>query len=80
MDPAATIVRKLGGEAKVAGIVGTALSAPYRWQLEKSRGRTGGFVPQADHRALLDYAHAHGIALTAEEFLMPRASTPYGAE
>jgi hypothetical protein len=30
MDPATTIILKLGGEAKVAGIAGTALSAPYR--------------------------------------------------
>jgi hypothetical protein len=28
---------------------------------------------------LLDYADAHGIALAAEEFLMPRASAPSGA-
>jgi hypothetical protein len=80
MDPATAIIRKLGGEAKVAGIAGTALSAPYRWQHEKSRGGTGGLVPQAHHRTLLDYADAHGIALTAEEFLMPRAGTSYGAE
>jgi hypothetical protein len=60
MDPATTIIKKLGGEAKVAGIVGTALSAPYRWQHEKSRGGTGGLIPQAHHRRLLDYADAHG--------------------
>jgi hypothetical protein len=28
---------------------------------------------------LLDYADAHGIALTAEEFLIPRAGGPFGA-
>ena len=72
MDPAAGIIKKLGGEAKVAGITGTALTAPYRWQREKSRGGTDGLIPQAHHRGLLDYAHAHGIALSAEEFLIPR--------
>jgi hypothetical protein len=76
---ATAIIRKLGGEAKVAGIAGTALSAPYRWQHEKSRGGTGGLIPQAYHRRLLDYADAHGIALAAEEFLPPRASAPSGA-
>ena len=80
MEPATTIIRKLGGEATVAGIAGTALSAPYRWQHEKSRGGTGGTIPQAHHRALLDYADAHGIALKAEEFLLPRASAVSGAE
>jgi hypothetical protein len=72
MDPASVIVKKLGGEAKVAGITGTALTAPYRWQREKSRGGTGGLIPQAHHRVLLDYAYARGIALSAEEFLIPR--------
>ena len=46
MNPAAAIIKKLGGEAKVAGIAGTALSAPYRCQHEKSRGGTGGLIPQ----------------------------------
>jgi hypothetical protein len=79
MDPATAIIKKLGGEARVAGIAGTALSARYRWQHEKSRGGTGGLIPQAHHRRLLDYAAGHGIALTAEEFLMPRASSASGA-
>ena len=78
MEPATTIIRKLGGEARVAAIAGTALSAPYRWQHEKSRGGTGGLIPQAHHRRLLDYAEAHGIALAAEEFLLPRASPASG--
>jgi len=74
MDPAAAIIGKLGGEAKVADPTGTALTAPYRWQREKARGGTGGLVPQAHHRSLLDYAHAQGISLLAEEFLAPRTS------
>jgi hypothetical protein len=75
MEPAARIIGKLGGIAKVAEIAGTALSAPYRWQHDKSRGGTGGLIPQAHHRALLDYAELHGIALSAEEFLVPRKPT-----
>jgi hypothetical protein len=75
VNPATPIIRKLGGEAKVAEIAGTARSAPYRWQQEKSRGGTGGLIPQRYHRALLDYAQAHGIPLTAEDFLPPRAET-----
>ena len=74
MDPAAAIIKKLGGEAKVADPTGTALTAPYRWQREKTKGGTGGLIPQAHHRTLLDYAHAHGISLLAEEFLAPRTS------
>src|SRR5258705_10992302 len=79
MGPAPAIIRNLGGEVKVAGIAGTALSAPYRWQHEKSRGGTGGMIPQAYHRRLLDYADAHGIALAAEEFLTPARERAFGS-
>jgi hypothetical protein len=58
MDPASAIIEKLGGEAKVAEITGMAFTAPYRWQHDKSKGGTGGLIPQAHHRALLDYANA----------------------
>jgi hypothetical protein len=72
MDPASAIIKKLGGEAKVAEITGMAFTAPYRWQHDKSKGGTGGLIPQAHHRALLDYAHTNDIPLVAEEFLAPR--------
>ena len=74
MDSVAAIIKKLRGEAKVADLTGTALTAPYRWQREKAKGGTGGLIPQAHHRTLLDYADAHGISLLAEEFLAPRTS------
>jgi hypothetical protein len=53
-------------------MAGAVLSAPYRWQQEKSSGGTGGLVPLAHHRGLPDYAN--GIVLAAQEFLIPRAS------
>ena len=74
MEPAASIIRKFGGEAKLAEIAGTARSAPYRWRQDKSRGGTGGLIPQAYHRVLLDHAQTCGIALSAEEFLPPIAT------
>jgi hypothetical protein len=69
MNPAKNIIGRLGGEAQVAFITGTALTAPYRWQAPRTRGGSGGLIPQRHHRALLDYARSKGIALTAEEFL-----------
>lgn len=72
MDPASKIIKRLGGEAKVAEITGTAFTAPYRWQHEKSKGGSNGLIPQRHHRALLDYARSHKIPLHAEEFLAPR--------
>jgi len=73
MEPARSIITKLGGEGAVALICGTALSAPYRWQYARERGGTGGLIPQRHHRPLMDYAQAQRIPLVAEEFLPPRA-------
>jgi hypothetical protein len=62
-----------GGEAVVASVTGTALTAPYRWQYPRERGGTDGLIPQRHHRRLLDYAAANGLALSAEDFL-PRTA------
>ena len=78
MDPARSIITKLGGETAVAHICGTAASAPYRWQYARERGGTGGLIPQRHHRALMDYAEAKRIPLAAEEFLAPRRPPPAG--
>lgn len=75
MEPASTVIKKLGGEAKVAEITATAFTAPYRWQHPREKGGTGGLIPQRYHRTLLDYAAANGIELKAEEFLAARSST-----
>lgn len=68
MEPARTIIERLGGPAKVAEITGTALTAPYRWQNPEEKGGTGGFIPRKYHRGLLDFAAANGIELAAADF------------
>ena len=80
MNPAKQIIGRLGGEAQVAFITGTAYTAPYRWQAAKWKGGTGGLIPQRHHRALLDFAHARRIPLAAEEFLPPRRTDAAGGE
>ncbi len=72
MEPAATIITKLGGERRVSEITGRAYTAPYRWQQPVEKGGTGGLIPQRLHRVLLDYALTHGITLTAADFLLPQ--------
>ena len=69
MNPAQLIIERLGGEAQVSFITGTAYTAPYRWQAARAKGGTGGLIPQRYHRRLIDYARAKGIPLAAEEFL-----------
>lgn len=76
MEPAHSIIKKLGGEAAVAKITGTAYTAPYRWQHARDKGGAGGLIPQRYHPVLLDYARAQGIPLAAEEFLPPTGESP----
>ncbi len=69
MNPASQIIARLGGEAQIAPITGTACTAPYRWQASRQKGGTDGLIPPHHHRKLLDCARSKGIALAAEGFL-----------
>lgn len=77
MEPASSIIEKLGGEAVVSKITKTAYTAPYRWQAARKKGGTGGRIPQDHHRTLLSYARENNIPLEAEEFL-PCAEPAHG--
>lgn len=68
MEPARSIIKKLGGEAKVAEVTDTALTAPYRWQHPRDKGGTGGRIPQRHIPRLLEYAAEIGVELTTDEF------------
>lgn len=69
MEPAASIIERLGGEQEVSRITGRAYTAPYRWQQPIAKGGTGGLIPQKLHRILLDHARSNGIPLTAADFM-----------
>lgn len=83
MEPANSIIKKLGGEAAVSALLTEAAvrlaqpelnlsyTAPYRWQYARDKGGTDGLIPQRYHPLLLEYARSQGIPLAAEEFLPP---------
>lgn len=75
MDPATSIIQKLGGVAKVSRATNTALTAPYRWQYPRDKGGTDGLIPQKHHPALLALAREEGIGLTANDFLPVETNT-----
>jgi hypothetical protein len=68
LDPARTVIAKLGGAETVARITGKHVSRVYRWMKPKKIGGTGGTIPQADAVKLLHYAKAENIDLRAEHF------------
>lgn len=69
LDPANSIVSQLGRVSAVARSLGLQRQAVYKWMLPKSKGGTGGTVPQRHHVAILDLARARDIPLTAADFL-----------
>ena len=74
-NPASIVIARLGGEAMVSSITGTAYTAPYRWQAARAKGGTGGLIPQRHHRRLIDYARSQEIPLSTDEFLPADSTT-----
>lgn len=74
-EPAASIIRKLGGEAVVSEATETSYTAPYRWQQPKEKGGTGGIIPHWHHPTLLTLAKERGVDLAPADFLPAPAST-----
>jgi hypothetical protein len=72
MEPAQTIIAKLGGPGIVAGVVKVHRTRVSNWKRPRKRGGTNGVIPQRHHRSLLDYAAERSIELHAEDFLAPR--------
>jgi hypothetical protein len=73
MEPAQTIIAKLGGPGVVAGVVKVHRTRVSNWKRPRMSGGTDGLIPQRYHRSLLDYATENSIELNAEDFLAPRA-------
>jgi hypothetical protein len=76
MEPAHSIIKRLGGPSRVAEIVGVHRTRVSNWARPPHKGGTGGAIPHWHVAKLLDHARAHGIDLTEADFA-PRA--PRGA-
>lgn len=68
LEPAKSIIGKLGGPQKVAKITGRDVSRVYRWMYPADRGGAGGVIPHAEARKLLEHARTNDVALSPEEF------------
>jgi len=69
MEPAQTIVRKLGGPSEVAAIAGVHRTRVSNWMRPKDSGGTGGTIPLKHVRALIEAAKERGLDLSANDFL-----------
>jgi len=69
LEPAANIIRRLGGPIAVAKVTNVNITAPYRWQAPRDRGGTGGIIPYKHHAALLRHARKLGVKIRPVQFL-----------
>lgn len=68
LEPANSVIAKMGGAGTVSTVVGKHVSRVYRWMHPKERGGTGGFVPHEDAVKLLEYAQLNEIKLCPADF------------
>ena len=68
MTPAEYVIKKCGGAAAVAKIVGRTESAVYRWTYSKKDGGTGGTIPSTPQNLLLKAADAGLVSLSPGDF------------
>lgn len=68
LEPAATVVFRLGGVAAVADATGVHWSRVYSWMSPKAIGGTGGLIPHRHHAKLLAYARKHKKRLRPQDF------------
>lgn len=76
MEPATTIIARLGGIKEVSRATGTAYTAPYRWRQPVEKGGTGGCIPQKHWTALLNLADERGVQLSVEDLFALGQSQP----
>lgn len=72
MEPARSIIAKLGGPSAIAEAVGIHRTRVSNWQRPRTKGGTNGLIPQRHHLALIDFAAVKGVELTADDFLPHR--------
>ena len=69
MEPAASIIKNLGGDTVVASITGVHRTRVANWKRPKDAGGTGGAIPFRHVPALLQAAKIRGISLSTDDFL-----------
>jgi len=77
MDPAKTIIRKLGGPTAVSIALGVHRTRVSNWSRPRSVGGSDGRIPQNHIEPLLSLARHKGVDLTIHDFF-PEAAARAG--
>lgn len=68
MEPAQTIITKLGGVNAVSQITGVHRTRVFAWKRSRAAGGTDGRIPQNHIETMIAFARENGIDLKVEEF------------
>lgn len=74
MEPAASIIEKLGGPSAVARMTGVHRTRVSNWMRPQEKGGTGGIIPHKYHRTLMERAADLGFELPLAAFIDPEAA------
>lgn len=69
LEPARSIISRLGGVDTVAEATRRSRTRVFRWMYPQDRGGTGGLIPQREIPRLIELARSTGIELDANDFL-----------
>ena len=73
IEPAATIIKLLGGLSAVAEGTATTTTTVQRWRSTRTDGGTDGYIPRKWHGKLIAMAEAQGVKLHPTAFIDPAA-------
>lgn len=80
MEPARTIITKLGGPKAIADELGIHRTRVSNWARPRTKGGTGGTVPHWRVANLLEMARKKGIELSEADFTPVMAPSPRDQE
>ena len=70
MTPAERVIKRCGGVAKTAAIVGRTQSVVHRWTYPKDKGGTGGTIPGKAQAKLLEAAARGEVDIRPDDFFV----------
>jgi hypothetical protein len=68
LDPARSIIARLGGVDAVARVTGRDRTRVFRWMYSEAKGGTGGRIPMQQIPKLLKFAARRGKRLQHADF------------
>ena len=80
LEPASTVLAKIGGVEVASKVTGKHVSRVYRWTYPREKGGTGGVIPHDDATKLLKHASENNLELTAADFFMVDQGPPSTAQ